>query len=114
MDSESDNSISEYSDSDIESEYEFCCEREESNSLGLPFDPTSLENIILSLCDKFDFRVILNDNRVKSAVLVTTGLTFAGTLIGRHYGGKFGAAVGGAVGGVCGVGIVGEKTLQLK
>ncbi|CAH2095566.1 unnamed protein product [Euphydryas editha] len=104
MDSESD-TISDYSDSELEWEYDFCC-KHESNSWGLPFDPTSLENIILSLSDKFDFRIILNNGRVKSAVLVTTGLTLAGTMIGKHYGGKFGAAVGGAVGGICGVGII--------
>lgn len=94
-----------YSDSESD-EYEVCPLR--SNSCALPFDPASLENIILTICDKFDFRVILSDDRAKGALLVTSGLTLAGGLIGRHYGGKIGAAVGGAIGGVCGLGIVGK------
>ncbi|CAH0731297.1 unnamed protein product, partial [Brenthis ino] len=97
-------SETEYSSSDIEGEYDLCCR--ETGTCGLPFDPTSLENVILSISDKFNFRIILNDSRAKNAILVTTGLTLAGTLIGKHYGGKIGAAVGGAVGGVCGLGIV--------
>ncbi|XP_046972298.1 uncharacterized protein LOC124539033 [Vanessa cardui] len=104
MDSEAD-SNSEYSDSESENEYDLCS-RSVSNSCGLPFDPTSLENIILTISDQFNFRILLNDGRAKSAFLVTTGLTLAGTLIGKHYGGKIGAAVGGAVGGVCGLGVV--------
>lgn len=92
-----------YSDSDSD-EYEVCPMR--SNSFGLPFDPSSLENIILLISDNFDFRVILSDERAKSALIVTTGLTLAGGFIGRHYGGKIGAAVGGAIGGVCGLGVV--------
>ncbi|XP_053613839.1 uncharacterized protein LOC128677186 [Plodia interpunctella] len=92
---------SDYSDSE---EYEVCNLR--SNSCGLPFDPTALENIILKISDKFNFRMVLNDERAKTALMVTSGLTLAGTLIGRHYGGKVGAAVGGAVGGACGLGIV--------
>lgn len=94
-----------YSDSESE-EYEVC--PMSSSSCGLPFDPTALENIILTLSDHFDLRVILSDERTKGALLVTTGLTLAGGLIGRHYGGKIGAAVGGAIGGVCGLGIVGK------
>ncbi|KAM3959312.1 uncharacterized protein ACR2FA_006618 [Aphomia sociella] len=90
--------------SDLESDYEVCLSR--SNSCGLPFDPTSIENVILTICDKFDFRVVMNDERAKGALMVTTGLALAGTLIGRYYGGKFGAAVGGAVGGACGIGII--------
>ncbi|XP_026753207.1 uncharacterized protein LOC113513413 [Galleria mellonella] len=90
--------------SDSDSEYELCPRR--SNSCGLPFDPTSLENVILTICDKFDFRIVLNDNRAKGALIVTTGLAVAGTLIGRHYGGKVGAVVGGAVGGACGIGVI--------
>ncbi|PZC77433.1 uncharacterized protein LOC110376752 [Helicoverpa armigera] len=73
---------------------------------GLPFDPACIEKVILSISDAFDFRVVLSDERTKSALLVTTGLALAGGLIGRHYGGKIGAAVGGAVGGACGLGIV--------
>lgn len=107
MDSDYEN---DYSNSDSEGEYDLCCR--ESGTCGLPslpFDPTSLENIILSISDKFNFRILFNDSKVRGAVLVTTGLTLAGTLIGRHYGGKIGAAVGGAVGGACGLGIVGKK-----
>ncbi|KAG6451349.1 uncharacterized protein LOC115444343 [Manduca sexta] len=89
---------------DSESDYEVCPLR--ANSCALPFDPTNIENIILSICDNFDFKVILNDNRAKGALLITTGLALAGGLIGRHYGGKVGAMIGGAVGGGCGLGIV--------
>ncbi|CAG5056935.1 unnamed protein product [Parnassius apollo] len=92
-------------DSEHEDDYDLCC-IERSNSSALPFDPISLENIILNITDKFDFRVIWNDQRAKSALLVTTGLTVAGTLIGKHYGGKVGATIGGAVGGACGIGFV--------
>lgn len=97
----------EYSDSDTESEkeYDLCCVQS-VNSCALPFDPESLENIILDLTDKFNFRVIWSDQRAKSALLVTTGLAVAGSLIGKHYGGNMGAAIGGAVGGACGVGFV--------
>lgn len=94
----------EYSGSD--SEYETDLEVSSSGS-GLPFDPTSIENIILLITDKFDFRVVMNDKRVKNTLLVATGLSVAGALIGNHYGGKKGALVGGAVGGVCGLGVVG-------
>ncbi|XP_013194218.1 uncharacterized protein LOC106137841 [Amyelois transitella] len=96
-----DSSESEYTDSE---EYEVCQLR--SNSCSLPFDPMSIENIILALSDQFDFRVVLNDERARTALMVTSGLTLAGTLIGRHYGGKVGAAVGGVVGGACGLGII--------
>ncbi|VVC96874.1 unnamed protein product [Leptidea sinapis] len=98
-------SDSESSGSDYEGEYDLCC----TSNLGtcpLPFDPPSLENIILSITDKFNFRVILNDGRAKKAVLVTAGLSIAGALIGNRVGGKVGAAVGGAVGGACGLGVV--------
>ncbi|KOB79140.1 Uncharacterized protein OBRU01_00994 [Operophtera brumata] len=91
--------------SDSESdEYDVCYRR--SNSCALLFNPTSLENIILTLSDKFDVRVILSSERARGALLVTTGLTLAGGMLGRHYGGKIGAAVGGAIGGVCGLGFV--------
>lgn len=93
------------SGSECDSEYEMCPIR--SNSYALPFDPTSLENVILMISDTFDFRVVLSDGRAQAALLVTTGLTLAGGFIGRHYGGKVGAMVGGAVGGACGLGIVG-------
>ncbi|KAJ8709426.1 hypothetical protein PYW07_009252 [Mythimna separata] len=76
------------------------------SDVTLPFDPSSIENVILTISDMFDFRVIMSDERAKGALLVTTGLAIAGGLIGRHYGGKIGAAVGGAVGGACGLGIV--------
>lgn len=96
-----------YSDDDCPTcDYDMCLQR--ANSVALPFDSTSIENVILSLSDQFDFRVVLSDGRAKNAMLVTTGLTLAGSLIGKHYGGKIGAAVGGAVGGVCGLGIVGK------
>lgn len=90
----------EYSDG----EFEICTSR--YNSCALPFDPTSIEKIILSISDLFDFRVIMSDERAAGALLVTTGLAIAGGLLGRHYGGKIGAAVGGAVGGACGLGVV--------
>ncbi|CAG9793190.1 unnamed protein product [Diatraea saccharalis] len=96
--------MSSFDDSDYECSYEMC--RRGSDSTALPFDPTSLENVILTISDCFDFRVIMSDDRVKGAVLVTTGLALAGGLIGRHYGGKVGAAVGGAIGGACGLGFV--------
>lgn len=100
----------EYSD-DSGSEYENyeMCSRRVSLPGELPFDPASLEKMILKLCDAFDFRVVMNEERSKNAMLVTTGLTLAGTIIGKHYGGKLGAALGGAVGGVCGLGIVGKS-----
>ncbi|OWR48764.1 uncharacterized protein LOC116778992 [Danaus plexippus] len=96
---------SDFSESETENEYDLCCQRG-SGTCALPFDPTSIENIILSISDQFNFRILLNDSRVKSAIAITTGLTLAGSLIGKHYGGKVGAAVGGAVGGVCGLGII--------
>ncbi|CAH2268518.1 uncharacterized protein LOC120633635 [Pararge aegeria] len=117
-------SSSDYSDSDTENEFDICCaggscsrgsgacSRESgpcallTGSSGLPFDPTSIENVILSISDQFNFRVLLNDSRAQKAVLITAGLTLAGSLIGKHYGGKAGAAVGGAIGGVCGLGVV--------
>lgn len=92
--------------SDSDEEFEVCPIR--SNSYALPFDPTSLENIILTICDNFDFRLVLSSDRAKGALIVTTGLTFAGGMLGRYYGGRVGAMVGGAVGGVCGLGIVGK------
>lgn len=97
-----------YSDSDCE--YEVCGRRSNSrsNSAALPFDPSAIERVILAISDSFDFRVVMSDERVKGAMLVTTGLALAGGLIGNHYGGKIGAAVGGAIGGACGIGIVGE------
>lgn len=96
-----------FSDSESESDgYEVCHSR--SNSCALPFNPTLLENIILTISDNFDFRVIMSSERAKGALLVTTGLTLAGGLVGRHYGGKIGAAVGGAIGGACGLGIAGK------
>ncbi|RVE52559.1 hypothetical protein evm_002678 [Chilo suppressalis] len=96
--------MSSFDDSDYEGTYEMC--RRGSESCALPFDPACLENVILTISDCFDFRVILSDDRAKGAMLVTTGLAIAGGLIGRHYGGKIGAAVGGAIGGACGIGIV--------
>ncbi|XP_034836123.1 uncharacterized protein [Maniola hyperantus] len=109
MDSFSGSSSCDSSDSDTENEFEICCRPGGSCSRGpsnLPFDPRSIENLILSISDQFNFRVLLNDSRTKKAVLVTAGLTLAGSLIGKHYGGKAGAAVGGAIGGVCGLGVV--------
>ncbi|KAL4719756.1 hypothetical protein ACJJTC_013316 [Scirpophaga incertulas] len=94
-----------YSDSDSES-YEICRRGSDPGSCALPFDPSSLEEIILSISDTFDFRVIMKDERSKTALLLTGGLAVAGGLVGRHYGGKLGAAVGGAIGGACGLGIV--------
>lgn len=85
---------------------EVCTRGGSCRSAALPFDPTAIENVILTISDSFDFRVIMSDERAKGALLVTTGLAIAGGLIGRHYGGKIGAAVGGAVGGACGLGIV--------
>ncbi|CAG4985441.1 unnamed protein product [Colias eurytheme] len=101
-------SDSDFSDSENE-DYEVCCTQGLcgiSSGNALPFDPSSIEKVILSISDQFNFRVILNDGRARSAVMITTGLTLAGALIGRHYGGKVGAAVGGAVGGACGLGVV--------
>lgn len=100
-----------YSESESDNEYEQVCTRGGGcggGSAALPFDPASIENVILSISDSFDFRVIMSDERTKGAFLVTTGLAIAGGLIGRHYGGRIGAAVGGAVGGACGLGIVGK------
>ncbi|CAH4027367.1 uncharacterized protein LOC123710039 [Pieris brassicae] len=77
-----------------------------SSGPELPFNPSMIEDLILSITDKFNFRVVMSDRRVKNAVLVTTGLSVAGALIGKYYGGKTGAVVGGAVGGVCGLGVV--------
>uniref|UniRef100_A0A2A4K3X1 Glycine zipper 2TM domain-containing protein n=1 Tax=Heliothis virescens TaxID=7102 RepID=A0A2A4K3X1_HELVI len=95
------------SDSGSDDGYEAVCTRGgRCGNPALPFDPASIENVILTISDAFDFRVILSDERTKGALLVTTGLALAGGLIGRHYGGKIGAAVGGAVGGACGLGIV--------
>ncbi|CAK1545377.1 unnamed protein product [Leptosia nina] len=111
-------SDSEYSDLDHESEFEVCCSRG-ARSCGitgactLPFDPTSIENLILSVTDMFDFRVLMSDKKVQGAVLVTTGLSIAGALIGKHYGGKVGAAVGGAVGGACGLGVVAHTMREI-
>lgn len=105
------------SDSDSDCEFEVCsrdgrcCGQSNGSDAAmakLPFDPTSLENLILAISDKFDFRVVLNDERTRGALLMTAGLTIAGGFIGRHYGGKMGAAVGGAIGGACGLGIVGK------
>ena len=99
-------------DSDSDTGYEQvrtrgCCSSR-TTSAALPFDPSSIENVILTISDAFDFRVLMSDERTKGALLVTTGLAIAGGLIGRHYAGKMGAALGGAVGGACGLGIVGE------
>ncbi|XP_023954003.2 uncharacterized protein LOC112057715 [Bicyclus anynana] len=104
------------SDSDSENEFELCCAggscsrgisalEMPTNSSALPFDPASIENIILAISDQFNFRILLNDSRVKKAAIITAGLTLAGSMIGKHYGGKAGAAVGGAIGGVCGLGV---------
>lgn len=73
----------------------------------LPFDPTSIENILLMIFEKFNFRVLMEE-RARSAILVTAGFAIAGGLFGKHFGGKVGAAVGGAVGGACGIGVVGK------
>lgn len=73
----------------------------------LPFDPSSIENILLMIFEKFNFRVLMEE-RACSAVLVTAGFAIAGGLFGKHLGGKVGAAVGGAVGGACGIGVVGK------
>lgn len=111
-------SSDDYSDSDTEYEFELCC-ADGSCEWGssefarlafarLPFDPASIENVILSITDQFNFRVLLNENNVKKAMLITAGLTLAGSLIGKHYGGKAGAMVGGAVGGACSVGVIGK------
>ncbi|XP_041982829.1 uncharacterized protein LOC121735896 [Aricia agestis] len=106
MDSDyEDSDIEEGCDSDLCEGFEVCCRRGSVPSV-LPFDINSLEGIILKLIDQFDFRVVLQDNKIKSAILVTSGLTLAGSLIGKHFGGKIGAAVGGAVGGICGIGLV--------
>ncbi|XP_063832658.1 uncharacterized protein LOC135081802 [Ostrinia nubilalis] len=98
--------MSSFEYSDTECEYEVCGRRSNSGSAALPFDPSALEKVILTISDSFDFRVVMSDERVKGAMLVTTGLALAGGLIGNHYGGKIGAAVGGAIGGACGIGIV--------
>lgn len=73
----------------------------------LPFDASSIENILLMIFDKFNFRLLMEE-RTRSAVLITAGLAIAGGLIGQHVGGKVAAAVGGAVGGACGIGVVGK------
>lgn len=80
----------------------------------LPFDANSLENIILTVSDHFNFRVVLGNKETRRAICIGTGLTIAGTVIGRQLGGKVGAAVGGALGGACGVGLVGKlkKSVQ--
>ncbi|KAI8437290.1 hypothetical protein MSG28_011662 [Choristoneura fumiferana] len=96
---------SDFSEDECCADYEFCSRRR-SSATGLPFDPSSIEDIILKISDKFNFRVLMNSEKAKGAVLVTTGLALAGGLIGKAYGGKMGAAVGGAVGGVCGIGLV--------
>ncbi|KAI5640314.1 hypothetical protein NE865_07239 [Phthorimaea operculella] len=67
--------------------------------------PYHHKNIILSLVDKFDIRVLLSDKRMSTAMMITSGLAMAGSVIGKHYGGNMGAVLGGAVGGACGVGI---------
>ncbi|XP_061725079.1 uncharacterized protein LOC133531018 [Cydia pomonella] len=96
---------SNYSDDDYCAGYEFCSRRSSFPGV-LPFDPLSLENLILSMVDKFDFRVLMNNERTRDAMLVTAGFALAGGLIGKMYGGRMGAAVGGAVGGACGIGVV--------
>ncbi|XP_075984917.1 uncharacterized protein LOC142982341 [Anticarsia gemmatalis] len=87
-------------------DYEHWSDRHASENVALPFDPANIENVILAISDRFDFRVVMNSGQAKQAAMITTGLTIAGGLLGRHFGGKVGAAVGGAIGGVCGVGIV--------
>lgn len=81
-----------------------------SGGLGtlLPFDPSSIEKILLMIFDKFNFRMLIEE-RTRSAMLVTAGFAIAGGLLGKHVGGKVGAAVGGAVGGACGIGVVGKS-----
>lgn len=101
--------MSSFDCSDGECDFEMTCTRR-SNSCALPFDPSALEQVILTISDSFDFRVVMTDERTKGAVAVTAGLALAGGLIGRHFGGKVGAAVGGAIGGACGIGIVGKST----
>ncbi|XP_068619452.1 uncharacterized protein [Battus philenor] len=102
MDSENSQSDS---DSDFEGQYDLCrLDRPDLSSL--PFDHSVIENIILQISDKFDFRVLWNNRRMRRAFLVTAGLSVAGSIIGSHYGGKQGAAIGGVVGGACGVGFV--------
>ncbi|XP_059048296.1 uncharacterized protein LOC131843637 [Achroia grisella] len=98
-------------DSDSDHDYD-TCSVSRSNSCSLPFDPTSIENLILKIADKFDFRVVLNDGRARGALVVTTGLALAGALLGHHYGGKlgeggrkWGGIAGGVVGGACGAGL---------
>ncbi|KAJ2954065.1 hypothetical protein O0L34_g2279 [Tuta absoluta] len=76
-----------------------------NGSVALPFDPAAIQNVILGLADQFDIRVLFNDKRMNTAMLITSGLALAGSVIGKHYGGNVGAVVGGAVGGACGVGI---------
>lgn len=98
--------MSSFEYSDYECDDDMCTRR--ANSCALPFDPSALENVILTISDSFDFRVVMSDERAKGAMAVTAGLALAGGLIGRHYGGKIGAAVGGAIGGACGIGIVGK------
>lgn len=98
---------SSYDSSDDEGEVDYdLCTIERRNSCALPFDPSSLENIILKISDQFDFRVLWKSPRAKAALIVTAGLAVAGSLIGNHYGGKTGAAIGGVVGGACGAGLV--------
>ncbi|XP_063619152.1 uncharacterized protein LOC134791952 [Cydia splendana] len=93
------------SDDDECAGFEFCSRRNSFPGV-LPFDPSSLENLILSIVDKFDFRVLMRNERTRDAALVTAGFALAGGLIGKMYGGRMGAAVGGAVGGACGIGVV--------
>lgn len=98
-----------FSGDECYAQYEFCSRRR-SSADGLPFDPSSIESIILKISDKFNFRVLMMSSakKAKGAALVTKGLALAGGVIGKAYGGKMGAAVGRAVGGVCGFGLVGE------
>ncbi|XP_049885738.1 uncharacterized protein LOC126380389 [Pectinophora gossypiella] len=97
--------MSSESDSDASvSDWEMdCCSAQGCSRL--PFDPTELQDVILSISDRFDFRVIMSEGKAKNALIITTGLTIAGTVIGRRYGGNIGAALGGAMGGACGLGI---------
>lgn len=73
----------------------------------LPFDPSSIEKILLMIFEKFNFRMLIEE-RTRGAILVTAGFAIAGGLFGKHVGGNVGAAVGGAVGGACGIGVVGK------
>lgn len=78
----------------------------------LPFNPSSIEEILLMIFDKFNFRVLMEE-RTRGAVLITAGFAIAGGIFGKHVGGNVGAAVGGAVGGVCGIGVVGKCNILL-